>query len=64
VGLMSNWDHATDRERDEAREAYSLDDPKHPDYSEVEWEWEAEGVTEAEWKEENDQADPEQRPQS
>jgi len=29
---MSNWEHANEAELREAREAYALDDPKHPDY--------------------------------
>ena len=30
---MSNWEHANEAELREAREAYALDDPKHPDYT-------------------------------
>jgi hypothetical protein len=29
---VSNWEHANEVELREAREAYALDDPKHPDY--------------------------------
>ena len=29
---MSNWEHANDQDLDAARDAYTLDDPKHPDY--------------------------------
>ena len=29
---MSNWDHANEPDLDAARDAYTLDDPKHPDY--------------------------------
>jgi hypothetical protein len=29
---VSNWEHANEAELAEAREAYALDDPKHPDY--------------------------------
>jgi hypothetical protein len=32
---MSNWDYASEDELEAGREAYSLDDPKHPDYTET-----------------------------
>ena len=32
---MSNWEHANEAELEAARDAYTLDDPKHPDYAEA-----------------------------
>jgi ERF superfamily len=32
---MSNWEYASEDELEAAREAYSIDDPKHPDYAET-----------------------------